>query len=132
MITTSTNTTTGGSISTEQPDRVRRLHFNDPKDRSAHIQAFLEWLPPILKTAPGICWERLPSVVMGYLIHAADMPEAVAITLSTGCAMDAMKPKTLYTYCIAVTNLFRRLPRTPGMMTPSDLGSPRLLDPFFA
>ncbi len=87
-MTTSTNTTSAGSTSTEQPDRVPRLHFNDSKDRSAHIQAFLAWLPPILKTAPGICWERLPSVVMGYLIHAADMPEAVAITLATGCAMD--------------------------------------------
>src|SRR5260370_7373630 len=115
MITTSTNTTTGGSISTEQPDRVRRLHFNDPKDRSAHIQAFLAWLPPILKTAPGICWERLPSVVMGYLLHAADMPEVVAITLATGCAMDPMNPKTFYTYSIAITNLLRPLP------TPSSL-----------
>ncbi len=109
MMTTSTNTTPAGSTSTKQPDHVRRLHFNDPKERGAHIQAFLEWLPPILKTAPGICWEQLPSMVMGYLIRAADMPEAIAITLAIGCAMDAMKPKILYTYCIAVTNLFRRL-----------------------
>src|SRR5260370_18017498 len=112
MITTSTNTTTGGSISTEQPDRVRRLHFNDPKDRSAHIQAFLEWLPPILKTAPGICWERLPSVVMGYLIHAADMPEAVALTLANRCATCTIKTKSLYTYCVSDTNLFPRCRRT--------------------
>jgi len=132
MMTTSTNTTTVGSTSTEQLDRVRRLHFNDPKEHSAHIQAFLAWLPPILKTAPGICWERLPSMVMGYLIHAADMPEAVAITLATGCAMDAMKPKILYTYCIAVTNLFRRFHRTYGMMTLADLGERYVWDAFVA
>ena len=39
------------------------------------------------KTAPGICWERLPSSVMGYLIRAADMPadrpEVIAITMAT-------------------------------------------------
>src|SRR6266446_2287122 len=121
MMTTSTNTTAAGSTSTEQPDRVPRLHFNDLKDRSAHIQTFLAWLPPILKTAPGICWERLPSNVMGYLIRAADMaadtPEVIAITLATGCAMDAMKPKTLYVYCTHVTNLLRRLRRSYGMGT---------------
>src|SRR6266702_5276959 len=132
MMTPSTSTTSATSTPTEQPDRVPRLHFNDLKDRSAHIQAFLAWLPPILKTAPGICWERLPSVVMGYLIHAADMPEAVAITLATGCAMDAMKPKTLYTYCIAVTNLLRRLRSTYGMMTLADLGERRTWDAFVA
>ena len=131
-MTTSTNTTPAGSTSTKQPDRVRRLHFNDPKERGAHIQAFLEWLPPILKTAPGIRWEQLPSMVMGYLIRAADMPEAIAITLAIGCAMDAMKPKILYTYCIAVTNLFRRLRRNYGMMTLADLGERRIWDAFVA
>src|SRR5260370_16583342 len=98
------------------------MHFNDPKERGAHIQAFLEWLPPILKTAPGIRWEQLPSMVMGYLIRAADMPEAIAITLAIGCAMDAMKSKILYTYCIAVTNLFRRLRINYGLITLADLG----------
>ena len=132
MMTTSANTTSAGSPSTEQLARVPRLHFNDPKERSAHIQAFLAWLLPILKTAPGICWERLPSVVMGYLIRAADMPEVVAITLATGCAMDAMKPKTLYTYCIAVSNLLRRLRNTYGMVTLADLGERRVWDAFVA
>ncbi len=108
MTTKDAQTVSAGSTSTEQRDRTSRLHFNNPKERSAHIHAFLAWLPPILKTAPGICWERVPSVVMGYLIHAADIPDSVAITLATGCAMDAMKPKTLYTYCLAVTNLLRR------------------------
>jgi hypothetical protein len=95
-MTTDVHATPAGSTSPEQLDRVPRLHFNNLKERANHIQAFLAWLPPILKTAPGICWERLPSVVMGYLIHATDMadtPDIVAITLATGCAMDAMKPK---------------------------------------
>jgi hypothetical protein len=124
MMTTDVHTLPVESALTEQLDRVSRLHFNNPTERPAHIQAFLAWLPLILKTAPGMCWERLPSVVMGYLIHATDMadtPEIVAIALAVGCAMDAMKPKTLYTYCIAVTNLFRHLRKTYGMVTLSDL-----------
>jgi hypothetical protein len=131
-MTTPTKTVSTGSTPTEQLDRTPRLHFNNPKERSAHIQAFLAWLPPILKTAPGICWERLPSVVMGYLIHAADIPDVVSITLAVGCAMDAMKSKTLYTYCIAVTNLLRRLRSTYGMMTLADLGERRTWDAFVA
>jgi hypothetical protein len=129
-MTISTNTTSVGSPSPNQPGRVPQLHFNDPRERAAHVQAFMAWLPPILKTAPDICWERFPSVVMGYLIRAADVPEAVAITLAAGCAMEAMKPKTLYTYCIAVTNLFRRLRRSYGMMTLADLGERRVWDAF--
>jgi aryl carrier-like protein len=130
MMTISVNTTSAGSTSPEQLDRVSRLHFNNPKERQAHIQAFLAWLPPILKTAPGICWERLPSGVMGYLIRAADMPEVVAITLAVGCAMDAMKPKTLYMYCTSVTNLLRRLRKTYGMVTLADLAERRVWDAF--
>src|SRR5258708_40042220 len=114
---TSADTTSARSISPEQLDHVSRLHFNNSKERQAHIQAFLAWLPPILKTAPGMYWERLPSNVMGYLIRAADMPEVVAITLATGCAMDAMKPKTLYSYCTQATNLLRRLRKSYGMGT---------------
>src|SRR5258708_38289793 len=71
-------------------------------------------------------------MVMGYLIRAADMPEAIAITLAVGCAMDAMKPKILYTYCIAVTNLFRRLRRNYGMTTLAALGERRVWDAFVA
>jgi len=131
-MTTDVHATPAGSTSPEQLDRVSRLHFNNPKERAAHIQAFLAWLPPILKTAPGICWEQLPSMVMGYLIRATDMPEAIAITLAVGCAMDAMKPKILYTYCIAVTNLFRRLRRNYGMMALADLSERRVWDAFVA
>ncbi|GHO82473.1 hypothetical protein KSZ_04790 [Dictyobacter formicarum] len=126
------STASATSTSVDQPDRVPRLHFNKPKERANHIQAFLTWLPPMLKTAPGICWERLPSVIMGYLINAVDLPEVVAITLAIGCAMDAMKPKTLYTYCIAITNLFRRLRRSYGMMTLADLSERRIWDAFVA
>src|SRR6185312_11877267 len=52
------------------------------------------------------------------------------ITLATGCAMDGMKPKTLYTYCIAVTNLLRRLRRSYGMKVLADLGERRIWDAF--
>src|SRR6266702_6280568 len=132
MMTISVNATSAGNTSSEQLDRVSQLHFNHPKERQAHIQAFLAWLPPILKTAPGMCWERLPSNVMGYLIRAADMsadmPEIVAITLATGCAMDAMKPKTLYSYCTQVTNLLRHLRSTYGMTTLADLSERRVWD----
>lgn len=135
-MTTDVHTTPAGSTSLEQLDRVSRLHFNNPKERAAHIQAFFAWLPPILKTAPGMCWERLPSNVMGYLIRAADMsadmPEVVAITLATGCAMDAMKPKTLYSYCTQVTNLLRHLRSTYGMTTLADLSERRVWDTFVA
>jgi hypothetical protein len=133
-MTTNVHTTPAGSTSPEQLDRVSSLHFNNPNERQAHIQAFLAWLPPIVKTAPGICWERLPSNVMGYLIRVADMvadmPEMVAITLATGCAMDAMKPKTLYVYCTHVTNLLRRLRRSYGMGTLADLAARRVWDAF--
>ena len=132
-MTTEVHATPAGSTSPEQRDRVSQLHFNDPKERAAHIQAFLAWLPALLKSAPGIYWDRLPSVVMGYLIRAADMadtPEIVTITLAVGCAMDAMKPKTLYTYGIAVTNLFRRLRRNYGMVTLADLAERRVWDAF--
>ena len=132
---TTTHPRAAGSPSPEQLARGPRLHFNDPRERQAHIQAFLAWLPPMLKTAPGLCWERLPSVVMGYLIRADDMadkPEMVAITLATGCAMDAMKPKTLYSYCTAVTNLLRHLRGTYGMTTLADLGERHVWDAFVA
>jgi len=134
MMTISVNATSAGNTSSEQLDRVSQLHFNHPEERQAHIQAFLAWLPPILKTAPGICWERLPSNVMGYLIRVTDMtadtPEMVAITLATGCAMDAMKPKTLYVYCTHVTNLLRRLRQSYGMGTLADLTERRVWDTF--
>jgi hypothetical protein len=87
---------------------------------------------PAGSTSPGMCWERLPSNVMGYLIRAADLPEVVAITLATGCAMDAMKPKTLYAYCTQVTNLLRRLHRSCGMGTLADLSERRVWDTFVA
>jgi hypothetical protein len=81
-----------------------------------------------------MCWERLPSNVMGYLIRVADMaadtPEMIAITLATGTAQDAMKPKTLYTYCVAVTNLLRHLRSTYGMGTLADLAERRVWDAY--
>src|SRR5258707_9663924 len=122
MSTTCGTTNSRRTSSTKHFCGFPGLLFKNPRPPPPNSPVFWVGLPPILKTAPGICWERLPSVVMGYLLHAADMPEVVAITLATGCAMDAMKPKTLYTYCIAVTNLLRRLRSSYGMMTLADLG----------
>jgi hypothetical protein len=57
-----------GVIPTVHPPRPVRLVFTNQEQREDHIQAFFAWLPNILHDAPNIYWERLPSVVMGYLI----------------------------------------------------------------
>lgn len=78
---------------TEQ-NRSARLTFSNPELREAHIQAFLEWLPKILHEAPGICWEQLPSQVMGYFIRTiADHPDAISIALAIGSAMGGAKAR---------------------------------------
>ena len=133
METTDAQIDHAGGTPTEQLDPVPRLPFNNPKEREAHIHAFVAWLPKILHEAPGMCWERLPSIVMGYLIHAVtDSPDAVPITLAAGSAMDAMKPKTLYAYCICVTNLLKRLRSHYGMTTLAELGQRSIWDAFVA
>ena len=87
---------TEAALIQEQP-RSARLNFSDPHLRPAHLQAFFAWLPPILHDAPGICWESLPSRVMGYLIrNVADNPDGIAITLAIGSAIDGYKQHVLY------------------------------------
>ncbi len=51
METTSAKVERAGGPPTEQLDPPPRLHFNNPKERSAHIHAFLAWLPKILHEA---------------------------------------------------------------------------------
>lgn len=44
-------------------------------------------------------WERLPSLVMEYLIRTvADSPDAVLVALAVGSAMHEQKPRGMYTY----------------------------------
>jgi hypothetical protein len=95
---------------TGRQEPPKRLNFSNPKARHAHTDAFLKWLPKVLQEAPGLCWERLPSQVMGYLIRTvADSPDAVSITLAIGSAMDAVKSKTLYIICSSLARLLAQL-----------------------
>lgn len=92
------------------PSKSKRLNYSNPAQRSQHIHAFLEWLPPVLNDAPGICWDHLPSQVMGYLVRTvADSPDAPPIALALGSAMDAIKKKSLLTYSYKIYSLLRQL-----------------------
>ncbi len=131
MRTTSTEETSTGDVPTKEQGHSARLNFSNPQLRDTHIQAFLAWLPTILHEAPGICWERLPSQVMGYFIHTvADGPDAVAITLAVGCAMDARKSRVLYRTCAHLTNLFKILRSKYGMTALADLSHRSIWDQF--
>ncbi len=107
---------TTAPVSVEEQARPKRLNFSDAAQREAHVQAFLAWLPPILHTAPGIEWERLPSRVMGYFIRTvADGPDAIPLAFAVGCAMDAMKKLSLYTHGKALASLLHWLRAQYGM-----------------
>jgi hypothetical protein len=115
----------------QEQRRSGRLNFGDPKLRPAHVQAFFAWLPSILHDAPGICWESLPSIVMGYLIRrVADSPDAVAIVLAIGSAIDGCKQQTLYRLCSHLTNLLSTLRRTHGMTALAELSNRTIWDRF--
>jgi len=116
---------------TKEQRRPARLNFSNPQLRDDHLQAFWAWLPPILHEAPGICWERLPSRVIGYLINTvADHPDAVAITLAVGSAMDEQKSYGLYKTCVHLTKLLRVFRRSYGMTTLADLSQRTIWDRF--
>ncbi len=131
MATRSTQEKQTADAAAEQADRPKRLNFSNPGQRGAHIQAFLAWLPKILHEAPGIHWERLPSRVMGYLIRTvAASPDAVAITLAVGSAMDAQKGSVLYSDCRRLAKLMERLRSQYGMTTLADLSQRAIWDRF--
>ncbi len=119
-------------VATEQRDRTALLNFSNPGEREAHINAFLAWLPKILHEAPGIRWEHMPSQVMGYLIRTvADCPDAIPITLATGCAMDALKKsKVLYSHCCALNKLLQQLRSHYGVTTLSELRKRAIWEDF--
>lgn len=121
---------TGTVPKVEQSDSTH-LVFNNPQQRSAHIQAFREWLPEVLHEVPGIQWEELPSQVMGYLIRTvADHPDAVVITLAIGIAKNIQKTGKLYITCSALTQLFKQLRRQYGMNTLADLNKQAIWNRF--
>ena len=133
MTTRSTKEEDAARIATEQRDHSTRLNFSNPQERSAHIQAFLAWLPRLLHEAPDIRWERLPSQVMGYLIRTvAQSPDAIPITLAVGSAMGAVKSKGLYNHCCALTNLLERLRSQYGMTMLAELSERSIWDRFVA
>jgi hypothetical protein len=110
----------------------QHLIFSNPAQRQEHIQAFLKWLPNILHDAPGICWEELPSRVMGYLIRNVppDDPDAIPIALTIGCTMHAIKKESLSKNCRELTVLLRRLRTQYGMEHVSQLGTRSIWDSF--
>jgi len=119
-----------GTTATEQHDHVTRLNFSNPKLRDEHIHAFLEWLPQVLHEAPSIHWEDMPSRVMCYLIRSvADHPDAITITLATGCAM-GMKRNALYHHCNALAKLLGHLRHHYGMTMLAELGRRSIWEHF--
>ncbi|TMC22416.1 MAG: hypothetical protein E6J34_06415 [Chloroflexi bacterium] len=111
--------------------QTHRLNFRDPNQREAHRQKFMTWLPKVLHDAPGMQWDRLASRVMGYLIRTvADNPDAIAITLALGCAIDAVKNKSLLTYCQHLTGLLARLRSDYGMNDLKQLSTRQIWDRF--
>lgn len=122
---------TTAPVSVEEQARPKRLNFSDAAQREAHVQAFLAWLPPILHTAPGIEWERLPSRVMGYFIRTvADDPDAIPLAFAAGCTMDAMRKLSLYTRGRAIASLLHRLRTQYGMSELVQLGTRDIWDRF--
>jgi hypothetical protein len=117
----------------ERVARPRRLTFSNPQEREAHLQAFLTWLPAVLKEAPGIAWDRLPSSVMGHLIRiVATTPDAIPIAFAMGCAMHAVKASSLHAYCSGLTILLRRLRHQYGLSELAQLHARHIWDQFVA
>jgi hypothetical protein len=108
--------------SSGKQNRLTRLTFSNPHQRSEHVQAFLEWLPKMLHDAPTIRWESLPSIVMGYLIrHVASDADIIPLTLAVGTAMNGMREKPLYGVCRNTAGLLRRLRKEYGVSMLTDL-----------
>ncbi len=99
-----------------------RYAFSNPAERSNHIRLFFAWLPPVLRDAPGVEWDQLPSQVMGHLVRSvADHPDAIPIALAVGCAAHAMKRNTLVHVSSMLLTLCRCLRTHYGMTQISQL-----------
>lgn len=106
---------------------------DDTGQRAAQVAAFLRWVPAPIRSAPGIAWERLPGCVMGYLIGTVgDAPDAAAMTLAMGSALDGYGPRQQHSRCAQVFGLLRRLRQAYGLQHLSDLGDRSLWLRFLA
>jgi len=128
---TKTESSAEATLYTAIASGSRPLSFSNPIARETHIRVFLAWLPNVLRDAPEIQWNHLPSPVMGYLIRGVtNSPEAIPITLAIGCAMGAIKKQSLLGYCRQLTQLLRKLRAHYGMNDFADLRTRPLWDRF--
>src|SRR6266702_3326701 len=114
-----------------QQARENRYSFSNRAERTKHIRLFLAWLPSVLRDAPSIEWEQLPSQVMGHLVRTVgDHPDAVPIALAIGCAIPAMKRQALLHVSSTLLSLFRRMRAHYGMNEFSQLADRELWTRF--
>ncbi len=114
-----------------QQARQDRYAFSKRDERARHLRLFFAWLPPVLRDAPGMHWDQLPSQVMGHLVRTVgDHPDALPIVLAVGCAMHAMKRQTLLHISSTLFSLFRRLRTQFGMSALSQLRNRELWTRF--
>jgi hypothetical protein len=111
--------------------RQDRYSFSNPDERAKHVRLFFAWLAPVLRDAPSIEWEQLPSQVMGHLVRTVgDHPDAVPIALAIGCAIPAMKRQALLHVSSTLLSLFRRMRAHYGMNEFSQLADRELWTRF--
>lgn len=114
-----------------QHARQDRYAFSNPAERAKHVRLFFAWLSPVLRDAPGIEWDQLPSQVMGHLVHTVgDQPDAVPIALAIGCTIPAMKRQALLHVSSTLLSLLRRLRANYGMNQFSHLADRELWTRF--
>ncbi len=117
----------------EELQRARRdrSSFSNLDERAKHVRLFFAWLSPVLRDAPGIEWDQLPSQVMGHLVRTVgDHPDAVPIALAVGCALPAMKRPALFHVSSTLLSLFRRLRANYNMSQFSHLADRELWTRF--
>lgn len=109
----------------------KTLNFSDSSQRAEHIAAFMAWLPPVLRCAPEIDWEALPSRVMGTLLRTtAQTVDALPITLAVALARAGLDDGSLLTACRGLTRLLRRMRQECCLTTLQDLRQVATWDSF--
>lgn len=101
---------TPAHLESEQPTVKRQVNFRD-ENHALHLQVFLEWLPDELHEVPYIHWERLPSMVMAYLVNTVgNSPFAPNMALAAGIRSESMHHKsTIYRYVASTYTLLRQV-----------------------
>jgi len=101
--------------------RLIGLNFSNVSQRAEHLAAFRAWLSPLLRTAPGIDWDALPSKVIGFLMNTADATtDCEALVLAVGCAK-GVRVGTLYNDIRLLNGLLRRLRSDFGLRDLNEL-----------